>query len=239
MIEPRRVFLPVFFLLLGVIFCMPGGWAEEGFLQASDGFKIFYEYETVPEEEGCVLLVHGWGMNSGEWSSFKGDLLNDGWSVLAIDLRGHGSSIDHDGEQFLYEELKPNQFTRLEKDVQAALDFASARHGKVWLMGSSIGANLALRVAAGNAGVKGLVLFSPAYAYGNLTTRNAIRKYGDRPVMIIASEEDPPSGIDAPNLHAKATGRKKLVLSRRKEHGTGLFKAEPGLRDTILDWMLE
>ncbi|MBO1414731.1 alpha/beta fold hydrolase [Streptomyces sp. FH025] len=54
------------------------------------GVRLFY----TDEEEGhtAVLLVHGWGCDSHDWSWQVGPLVDAGFRVIAPDSRGHGRS---------------------------------------------------------------------------------------------------------------------------------------------------
>lgn len=230
------VFRPLF--ILALFFSFPQNVnAQETYLTTSDQFKIYYDYEKVPEEKGCILLIHGWGMNSGEWSIIKNDLLRAKWSILAIDLRGHGSSINKGNEQFFYDELGAHELGVFQKDVEAAMSFLLPNHENIWIMGSSIGANLGLRHAAQDSNVSGLALFSPGLAYGNLTTQKAVRQYGKRPLLIVSSEKDYPSGADSQKLYELAIGKKELISLKKKEHGTGLLRLYPDLTGKIIEWL--
>ncbi len=64
---------------------------------ASDGFNLkstlTYPKDKTIKEFSTVVLLHSLGYNSQWWGNLEQDLLDKGYAVLAIDLRGHGASI--------------------------------------------------------------------------------------------------------------------------------------------------
>ena len=90
---------------------------------------------------GCVLLVHGFATNRSEnWRrlGWYGAFERKGYRVVALDLRGHGQSD------------KPHDPAAYDGEVMSADIIALMDHlelGQVDLMGYSMGAHLALRVA--------------------------------------------------------------------------------------------
>ena len=65
--------------------------------QAKDGFSIkanlSYPKIKGQREYSTVVLLHSLGYNSQWWENLPKNLLDKGFAVLTIDLRGHGESI--------------------------------------------------------------------------------------------------------------------------------------------------
>ncbi len=90
-----------FILLLFIIGLFNGAHAQNvssshfpvdsGYLKSFDGTKIYYE---VRGKGKPVLLVHGFIVNSNSWkgTALFHDLLNEGYKVIILDLRGNGKS---------------------------------------------------------------------------------------------------------------------------------------------------
>ncbi|RKR72986.1 alpha/beta fold hydrolase [Frondihabitans australicus] len=103
-----------------------------------DGTEIAYE---VSGSGDPLILVHGSGLSKGTWRGlgYIRDLERD-FTVIALDLRGHGRS----GKPHAPEAYQPPLFIG---DVLGVLDEvgATAAH----YVGYSIGARIGLRIAAG------------------------------------------------------------------------------------------
>ena len=105
------------------------------------------------------------------------------------------------------------------------------------LVGASIGANMALIAGANEKGVRTVVLLSPGLDYAGVTTEAAMEAYGDRPVLIAASQEDTYSADSSRKLEKIAIGDVKLVMHQDAGHGTFMLQAEPDLTQKIVDWL--
>jgi pimeloyl-ACP methyl ester carboxylesterase len=108
------------------------------FVTAPDGVRI--AWETVGEGPP-VLLVQGFGSNRVQnWRApgWYGTLTSAGYSVIALDNRGHGESDKpHDSAAYMEE--------RMAADVALAMD--AAGHENAFVMGYSMGGAIALRLA--------------------------------------------------------------------------------------------
>lgn len=64
---------------------------DSGYLTSFDGTKIYYE---VRGKGKPVLLVHGFIVNSNSWktTALFEDLINKGYKVILLDMRGNGKS---------------------------------------------------------------------------------------------------------------------------------------------------
>ncbi len=106
--------------------------------------------------EPRILLLHGITSNARGWWRLGADLATDGWSVTAVDLRGHGGSPD--GEDFAMHSF--------------AWDVLAAGTGWDAVIGHSLGGAVAVVAHGIDPGFTGgLVLQDPALAMG--TTNRA------------------------------------------------------------------
>ncbi len=106
--------------------------------------------------ERRLLLLHGITSNARGWWRVASDLADDGWSVTAVDLRGHGGSPD--GDDFAMSSL--------------ADDVLATGTGWYAAIGHSLGGTVAV-VAHGMdpAFARGLVLQDPALVMGTTNRR--------------------------------------------------------------------
>src|SRR5205823_7142072 len=106
----------------------------------------------VPAPVPAVLLLHGYGENRTVWKDFSKQLLDRGWAVMTLDLRGHGDSRMKNklAIQAAPEwRTNPREFPQ---DLDPALDWLKSRTRvdgrKIVVIGADVGANLAL-IASG------------------------------------------------------------------------------------------
>jgi pimeloyl-ACP methyl ester carboxylesterase len=163
-------------------------------------------------------------------------LADAGFVVLAIDLRGHGASGP------LPEGTTLDDLTPMMADVRAARAFLASRReaipGRVGIAGASIGANLAILTAAADATVHSLALLSPGIDYRGLRPEAAIKKYGERPALIIASQEDNYATGSARQLAVArpGIGIRDLRILNGAGHGTAMLSRQPDLASSLVDW---
>ncbi|KAH7119925.1 Alpha/Beta hydrolase protein [Dendryphion nanum] len=125
------------------------------FFSPSESLSIFYTTTGSPSNPP-VLLIHGWGCDSHDWS-WQIPFLSKTYYVIAHDSRGHGrssasESIELSGEAFVADAVSLLRHLGIEKDVL--------------VVGHSMGGVIASALAVMEEGlVKGLVLVEPAYIY--------------------------------------------------------------------------
>jgi alpha-beta hydrolase superfamily lysophospholipase len=197
---------------------------------ANDGLELdatFYPGQGEGERP-AVLLLHMLNGNRVVWADFAAQLNEAGYSALALDMRGHGTT-------------------------SGSIDWATARDDMtvVWsylsnlpnvdanntaVIGGSIGANMALLTGADVPLVKTAALLSPGLDYRGVKTAEAIVAYGDRPLLIVASNEDVYAAESSTTL-AENAATPELMLYDGAGHGTNIFRADVGLADSLVAWL--
>lgn len=61
-----------------------------------DGVKIYYEVDSHLKKDKCLIFLHGLGGDLAAWKVERQALRHNGYSTLAVDLRGHGFSARPD-----------------------------------------------------------------------------------------------------------------------------------------------
>ena len=107
-------------------------------IKSKDGINIHYEINTKNTNKQFLFLVHGVGGDLDAWQYAKHKFLEKDFSIIAMDLRGHGES-DH---PYSFEKYKVNNFI---EDVLTILD--EEKIDKVILIGHSLGAVLTTHIA--------------------------------------------------------------------------------------------
>lgn len=102
----------------------------------------------------AVLLIHGWTSVSYEVRRLGKYLNENGYTVCAPMMRGHGT---------VPKDLEDIKWTDWLRDVTEAYLELKKDHEKVYVMGTSMGANLAMFLAQKRNDVAGLVLMATPY----------------------------------------------------------------------------
>jgi pimeloyl-[acyl-carrier protein] methyl ester esterase len=96
-----------------------------------------FEYAGTGCSGSPLLLIHGWGMHGGMWSGVAAQLAQN-FCVMAVDLPGHGYSVNHSSSTFPASALT----------LDAIVDDLSAQfNAPLAICGWSLGGQIALRWA--------------------------------------------------------------------------------------------
>jgi dienelactone hydrolase len=201
-------------------------------IEASDGLYLVGTYyspiDIPPPWPGVILLHMLWG-NRTSWDDYARQLASAGYAVFTLDMRGHGETGG-----LVNWELAENDIQQIWNNLSTKPDIDPDRMA---LVGASIGANMALIAGANEKGVRTVVLLSPGLNYAGVTTEAAMEAYGDRPVLIVASQEDTYSANSSSKLEENALGDVKLVMYQDARHGIHMFAEDTGLGELIFEWL--
>jgi pimeloyl-ACP methyl ester carboxylesterase len=199
--------------------------------RAADGTQLSADlYEPSLQPAPAVVLVHMLTRSRLDWAAAAERLQAAGIMALAVDLRGHGQS---GGASDPRGDLAP-----MGRDVQAAVAFLRSRNnvitGRIGIAGASLGANLAVLVAAADPSVRSLALLSAGSDYRGLRIEAALRKVV-RPVLLVAGSDDPYALRSAASLRETGPGR-EIVTLPAAGHGTTMLARQPDLAGRLVDW---
>jgi len=205
--------------------------SEEVTIEAADGLPIvgtFYP-GLGPGPRPGVFLLHMNGRNRMDWVDFGRLAAEKGYAVLAVDMRGFGETGGR------------RDWVQTEDDLQRVWAFFSGRddvdESLTAMVGASIGANMALVTGDEIPAIQGVTMLSPGLDFMGVTTSDRVIDYGDRPLLIVASEEDTESAVAATSLAELALGDVQLLMYQGAGHGTNMFTPRPELSQVILDWL--
>jgi pimeloyl-ACP methyl ester carboxylesterase len=206
--------------------------AERVSFQTTDSVRLAGAlYAPMRTPAPAVVLVHMLGRSNADWTFTAERLREAGFLVLAPDLRGHGES----GGSI----ASGSDLTPLLEDVMAAIAFVKTRPGvlpgRLGLAGASLGANLVIQAAATDAAVRSVVAMSPALDYRGVRCEAAMKKFGDRPMLLLASTNDPYAMRSARELADIGT-RAQLETVESAGHGTIMLARAPDLVGRLVDW---
>jgi len=189
-------------------------------LKTKDNINLVADYYK-GNDKGIVLL-HMLGRNKESWLNFPKELNEKGYSVIVLDLRGHGKSdLDYKG-------FSEKDFNNMAYDAEAGKDYLGLN--KVAVIGASIGANTALKVADE---FSTSVLLSPGLNFRGIDITNA---KSSKPSLIVASEDDKYS-LDSSEEIKSNLPNSELKIYKDKGHGTNMLDKET--KELIFEWLDE
>ncbi|RLG18706.1 hypothetical protein DRN75_01075 [Nanoarchaeota archaeon] len=204
------------YFLVGLVI-LSLGCVETGQFK-SDGYNI--SYFIYPGADRGVLLVHMMAGSKSDYVRFATLLNSKDYTVMAIDLRGHGSST---GTWF---NMNKQEFLGMKQDVCKAIDLLQNRTETVYVVGASIGANAALMCCKGEK----IVLLSPGLNYHGLDVTNTDC---NKDILIVVGKDD----TYACNSSVYLANRLNATLWVKDTplHGTDLL--DRSTMEEIIEWL--
>ena len=197
-------------------------------LSAEDGTTL--HAESYGGGESAVLFVHEADGSGADYDYHANRFAAAGFHVLTLDLRGHGQSSGPDS-------LSEQDYAAMTQDVNAAVAWlVNAGATKVGLIGSRVGANLALTAAANNDSVTNLVMLSPGFNIQGVTVA-AINDYGQRPLLLVSAEDDAYATRTCGVLEDRSLGDDHWHLVPGAASGTRMLSRDADLEGVILSWL--
>jgi alpha-beta hydrolase superfamily lysophospholipase len=131
------------------------------YLKAADGTRLFYQSWLPKKSNNKVLaIVHGLGEHSGRYQHLADYFATEGFTLYALDLRGHGHSGGQRGHIQNFAEYR----TDLEQFFQKIQ--AENTGKKCFLFGHSLGGLITLDFALHHpAGIAGVIVSSPGLQF--------------------------------------------------------------------------
>jgi len=185
-------------------------------------------FEPSQRPASAVVLVPMLGRPHEDWDAVGQRLADANILALAIDLPGSSDPGDS------------KVLGGWSADVRAAVAYLTSRPevrvGSIGIAGASLGANLAAVAAADLASVRSLVLVSPSLDYRGIRIEGAMKQYGGRPALLIASSHDPYAARTVRELAKDPPGRRETRFSEAIAHGTALLARDPDVVRTLIEW---
>jgi pimeloyl-ACP methyl ester carboxylesterase len=202
-------------------------------------------WESEPKKRPAVILLHDFGLDRRDWGVFIPDLVNQGFQVLALDLRGHGQSTQAGArESGAYSFGTSSAFLDAGlRDVQGAVQWLKKRTDvnakAISIIGAGAGGDLAY-VAARQFGprqIKSAIVISPSPSA--LTEAPFIADSAARGVLFCVSTGDSNGSamLAAESLANFTAAPKKVVVYASQARGLSMFYKHPEMGAEILAWL--
>lgn len=124
---------------------------------SNKNIKIYLNEDILENSTCAILLLHGFCEHSGRYNDFIKELKDKGFSVFAMDLRGHGKTISKKGNL--------QSIKKVISDVEIVVNYIKKNYhfNKVGIFGHSTGGlATCLYTSLNNDKVDFIVLSSPA-----------------------------------------------------------------------------
>ncbi len=202
-----------------------------------------------------VILLHMQGADRAAFGPLVPALRQAGFAVLAIDLRGHGESVEPASLKLhsKVEEGDSRVFRDMVNDVDAAYRWMARRPevdpARFVLVGAGLGAGVALEYAARDKSVDALVLMAPGSDPSGLDARAAARKVEARKMLLLTCAEERQAADEIGRLVPGAQTRivpgsadrvgGKTEADRPTQCGTYMLEQAAGVQKAIADFLVE
>ena len=206
-------------------------------IEAADGRLLkgdLYRPEVIPDEgASTLLLMHQNQATRYSYESVIPQFVEEGYIVLAVDLRGHGQTGGSvDWEQAQDDTQKWLAWLREQEGVNDA---------KIAIIGASIGSNLALIGCAQDVQCVTAIALSPGLDYFGVQPEDFVADgLQTRSALLIAGNRDRESADAIRTIFAAAKGKVGAEMFPSGSHGTAFFGTERSRQDTmalILTWL--
>ena len=252
----RRIVLYIlaFFLLFinSTAFAAQNITKKELKVVASDGFNIkatlTYPKIKTQKEFATVVLLHSLGYNSQWWDSLPKELLDKGYAVLSIDLRGHGGSIYNSKlSKTSWKSMKNSAFAKYPTDIISVINAVKEENTRRiffdnWaIVGSDIGASAGVIAAdkINTAKPKTIVMISPVTKTKGLYIPVNIAHLDNTDFLSITGTDDIASKEAETYLSRFAQAEFIGFTSESKTTGMLMLKNDPELNKMIAEWVFE
>ena len=198
-------------------------------LTTSDGVALHAVSQVSPGAKRGVVFVHQEGRNAEDWRFLLDRVSKAQFTSVAPDLRGHGGSTAT---------ITDADYPKMIEDLRASTAWLRKQGvNEVTCVGAGVGANLCAQAAASDPNMVNLVLLSAGMNIKGVTAGDAVQRYGDRPILIVASNDDAQARATANVLNNVAVGQKQLEMMPGSARGTKMLNDNASLEGLILSWV--
>jgi dienelactone hydrolase len=219
---------------------------KEMTLLTADGVKLAATwFSPVGKKEmksPAVLLVHGFGQDSGIWGPFiKDHLLPAGFAALNLNLRGHGNSLERAGTRISAERSWVSDPRQFPQDIAAAVQWLKSRSdvdvNRIGMLGSDIGANLAFLASGKYEEIRSAVALSGDVEAAKRLAAG-IENFQPHSILYVATQGDS-AAADSARQFEKLTGFpvRVEIYENSAAHGVQILQDIPAALLLLMDWL--
>lgn len=220
-------------------------------VQSTDGFSIkaTLEYPKVKKQKefSTVVLLHSLGYSSEWWETLPQELLDNGYAVLMIDLRGHGRSVYNSKlVRTSWKSMTNSAYAKYPDDVIRVIDYVKTENPKKiffnnWaFVAADIGVSAAVHAADKiSYKPKTIVMLSPVVKTRGLYVPVKMANLNNIDFFVINGTGDLASKEDTEYLKRFAQDAFMTYTSEAKSTGMIMLKNDTSLSKIITSWIKE
>ena len=206
------------------------------------------KYPKIKEKKDfhTVVLLHSLGYSSEWWGTLPEDLLNKGYAVLTIDLRGHGKSVYNAKlTRVSWTKMTNSAFAKYPDDVISVINYVKNENKRTFfnewaIVGSDIGASTGIIVANKIAyKPKTIVILSPIVNAKGLFIPVKLAELNNIDILSVVGEKDPQSIKASAYLKKFAQSTFAEYSSASPATGMIMLKHDQFLSKIICSWIDE
>ncbi|MFP6584740.1 MAG: alpha/beta fold hydrolase [Candidatus Hydrogenedentota bacterium] len=197
-------------------------------------------YTTKDDQPPAFILVHEIGGSRKNWDTFAQHAQQQGFMCLAFDLRGHGDSVTKGSEKIPFQQFDASDWMRVTDDLvlakQHLLD-SGADPDNIFIVGASIGGNLAIHYGVADSQIQAVIALSPGLSYKGIGIESTVKKNRRLPLLLVAAEGDTYSASSARTLTDSSPSYAERRTYLGSSHGTALLIGNAQIGPNILEWI--
>ena len=218
-------------------------------IAAKDGFSIKAVLSTPKiknwNDYKTVVLIHSLGYNSGWWGDLPDKLIQKGYAVLMVDLRGHGGSVYNKNlSKVSWKSMTKSAYAKCPDDVvdviNSVTDESLKKHYfNEWaIVGSDFGASVGI-IAADKLPVKPktIVMISPIVNARGLYVPVSVAQLDNVDFLSIIGTDDAVSKSASEYIKKFAQAGYDEYISPSQTTGMIMLKNDPELTEIITGWI--
>ncbi len=207
-----------------------------------DGWNISAVYQPAEAGKKTAVLLHDIGKSKNEFTTFSGKLADNGFGYLALDLRGHGQSVNRGSYETFAKEGVDNDYNKMVRDVEAGVNFLqkkSIADEDIVLVGAGMGANVAAKAASMVPSIGAIALLTPVTNFRDVLSIPALRVYKGK-VFIAAAADDKKTFLEASllrNVAFLSSGEGQVVFATAYDQ-SGHDLLDRWVTPELIQWLL-
>ena len=172
---------------------IPNMFVVKTIIFSKDSLPITADIYEVNGKKPTILLCHQAGFSRGEYKDTALELIDLGYSSIAIDQRSGNevNGVQNETAQKAKNRGLSTNYLDAKQDIEAAIDYMYEMNGQepIILVGSSYSATLALLIGKNSEKVKAIAAFSPGEYFKGISVRDEIEALS-KPTFVTSSKKE-------------------------------------------------